>query len=157
MVNNRGSSQTSHMRRILLLRNTTISTGCPTVHELTINKPIKNIQTIKYCCYKCQPMTQHATDIMHLTIFLIKTFSRLTHTRVNVALCRSPDYQTSFESIGLLVQYRFSRMRPSRISNQNDFSYFWFTCHLDTSNEVSSQLAFCFRIKRFKLDFQHGC
>ena len=28
---------------------------------------------------------------------------------------------------------------------------------LDTSNEVSSQLAFWFRIKEFKTDFQHSC
>ena len=51
-------------------------------------------------------------------------------------------------------QYRFSRWWPSWISNQNDFSYFWSTNHLDTSNEVSSQLAFWFRIKKFKIDFQ---
>ena len=33
-------------------------------------------------------------------------------------------------------QYWFLRWRPSWISNQNDFSYFWSTSHLDTSNEV---------------------
>ena len=41
-----------------------------------------------------------------------------------------------------------SRWRLSWIFNQNDFSYFWFTSHLDTSNEVSSQLAFWFRTKK---------
>ena len=55
------------------------------------------------------------------------------------------------------VQYRFSRWRPSWISNQNDFSYFWSTLHLNTANEVSSQMAFWFRIKKFKIDFSHGC
>ena len=51
------------------------------------------------------------------------------------------------------VQYRFSRWRPSWISNQNDFSYFRSTSHLDTSNEVSSQLSFWFRIKSSKKIF----
>ena len=50
------------------------------------------------------------------------------------------------------VQYRFSRWRPCWISNHKNFSYFWSTCHHDTSNEVSSQLAFWFRIKNFKID-----
>ena len=40
-----------------------------------------------------------------------------------MALNRSPDYQTSFESVGLSVQekvkYRFSRWWPAWISNQN--------------------------------------
>ena len=49
------------------------------------------------------------------------------------------------------VQYRFSRLCPSWISNHNEFSYFW-----STSNEVLSQLAFWFRIKNFKTDFQLG-
>ena len=40
------------------------------------------------------------------------------------------------------VHYRFSRWWPSWISNQNDFSYFWSTYHLNIYNEVSSQLAF---------------
>ena len=34
------------------------------------------------------------------------------------------------------VQYWFSRWRPSWISNQNSFSYFWSASHLATSNEV---------------------
>ena len=34
------------------------------------------------------------------------------------------------------VQYWFSRWRPAWISNQNYFSNFWSTNHLDTSNEV---------------------
>ena len=36
---------------------------------------------------------------------------------------------------------RFSRWRPSWISDQNDFSYFWSRCHPDASYQVSSQLA----------------
>ena len=70
---------------------------------------------------------------------------------------RSPDYQTSFESIDLPVPEKnfnmdFLRWRSSWISNQNNFSYFWSTSQLDTSNEASSQLAFWFRIKKFKID-----
>ena len=34
------------------------------------------------------------------------------------------------------VKYWFLRWRPSWISNQNNFSYFWSTSHFDTSNEV---------------------
>ena len=40
-----------------------------------------------------------------------------------------------FDSRGK-VQYWFSRWGPSWISNQNDFSYFWSSSHLETSNEV---------------------
>ena len=36
---------------------------------------------------------------------------------------------------------RFSRWRPSWISDRNDFSYFWSTSHSDASYQVSSQLA----------------
>ena len=39
------------------------------------------------------------------------------------------------------VKNRFSRWRPSWISDQNNFSYFWSTNHPDASNHVSSQLA----------------
>ena len=45
--------------------------------------------------------------------------------------------------------------RPSWISNQNDFSYFWSTSHPDTSYQVSSRLACLFK-KKFKTDFQAG-
>ena len=57
-------------------------------------------------------------------------FVLLKHKRAKMALHRSPDYHTSFEATGLLfqekneVQYRFSRWRPSGISNQNDLRYF---------------------------------
>ena len=40
---------------------------------------------------------------------------------------------------------RFSRWRPSWISNQKDFSYFQPISHPDASYQVSSQLAFQFR------------
>ena len=49
-------------------------------------------------------------------------------------------------------QKRFSTWqlwRPSSISNQNNFSYFWSTSHLDTSYQVLRQMAFL-----FKIDFQ---
>ena len=40
---------------------------------------------------------------------------------------------------------RFSRWRPSWISDQNDFSYFLSTSHPDDSYQVSNQLPFQFR------------
>ena len=61
-----------------------------------------------------------------------------------MALYCSPDYQTSLR-IGLSVQGKKFKIDwidqviwwwPSWISNQNNFSYFWSTSHLDTSNEV---------------------
>ena len=63
-----------------------------------------------------------------------------------MAVYLSPDYQTSSESTGLSVQEKFNIDFPA--FNQNDFNYFWLTGHLDTSNEVSSPLAFWFRIKK---------
>ena len=36
---------------------------------------------------------------------------------------------------------RFSRWRPSLISDRQDFSYFWSTGHPDASYQVLSQLA----------------
>ena len=58
------------------------------------------------------------------------------------------------------IQNRFSRrqlLRPSYISDRNEFCYFcyfWFISQLDDSYLVLSQLAFQFR--RNKLDFQDG-
>ena len=49
---------------------------------------------------------------------------------------------------GQEAKNRFSRwwpLRPSWISDWNDFSYFWFTNHPDDSYQVWSQLAFQFR------------
>ena len=49
---------------------------------------------------------------------------------------------------GEKVKNRFSRWlpwRPSWISNQNDFSYFWSISHTNASYQVSSQLAFGFK------------
>ena len=134
--------------------------------------------------------------------------------RAKIAMYRSPDYQTSFEWIGLSVQekrfnayfqddtrgghlgypirkilatfglqdtsilqmkfwvnwvFLFRRNKqtkkksiwllwqPIGISDQNDFSQFWFTSLPDTSNQVSSQLVFRFRRKSDKIDFQAGC
>ena len=39
-------------------------------------------------------------------------------------------------------------MAAIQISDQNKFSYFWSTSHLDTSYQVLSQLAFWFRIAK---------
>ena len=55
---------------------------------------------------------------------------------------RSPDYQTSFESVDLSVQekqnqYRFSRWWPW-ISDRNDFDCFVSASHPDTSYQVSN-------------------
>ena len=57
------------------------------------------------------------------------------------------------------VKNRFSRWlpwRPSWISNQNDFSQFQSISHPDASYQVSSQLAFGFRRRSEKKDFQDG-
>ena len=75
-----------------------------------------------------------------------------------MTLYRSPDYQTSFEAIGLLVEEK-----KFNIDFQDGclgghfgfpigmfFCYFLSTSHLDTSNEVSSQLAFRLRRRKSK-------
>ena len=57
------------------------------------------------------------------------------------------------------MKNRFSRWppwRPSWISNRNDFSHFWTLSHPDASYQVSSQLAFRFRRRSEKKDFQDG-
>ena len=57
-----------------------------------------------------------------------------------MALYRSSDYQTSLSQMAFLFTRKSSisifKMVPSWISNQDDFSYFWSTSHLDTSNEI---------------------
>ena len=63
-----------------------------------------------------------------------------------MALYRSLDYKTSLRQWPFgsreEVQYSFSRWWPSWISNQNYFSFFWSTSHLDISNEVWVNLSF---------------
>ena len=57
------------------------------------------------------------------------------------------------------MKNRFSRWlpwRPSWISNRNDFSQFQSISHPDASYQVSSQLAFGFRRRSEKNDFQDG-
>ena len=54
------------------------------------------------------------------------------------------------------TKYRFSRWRPSWISHQNYFGYFLSSSHPDASYQVSSQLAFRFRGRSKKIDFQDG-
>ena len=107
-------------------------------------------------------------------MWLLNLFSR---TRVNgpYAGCyklqegqdgpyHSHDYQSSFgKSNGLLIQEKkfnidFQDGGYLCMSNLNVFSYFSSTSHLDTSNEVSSQLDFRLRIdfsgkkKKIKID-----
>ena len=65
-------------------------------------------------------------------VFMKKYLSRYPviyskYKRAKMALYRSPAYQTSFESNGLLVKEKFNE-----IFNQNAFSYFWSTSHLNT-------------------------
>ena len=79
-----------------------------------------------------------------------------------MVLYRSPDYQTSSKSVGLSVQEKkfnidFQDGGHLGFSIRMIFSYFRIANHLDTSNEDSTHLAFWFRIKKFKTDFQHGC
>ena len=60
---------------------------------------------------------------------------------------------------GNKVKNRFSRWlpwQPSWISYRNDFSYLWSTSHPDASYQVSSELAFGFRRRIEKIDFQDG-
>ena len=52
------------------------------------------------------------------------------------------------------MKNRFSRW--SWISDRNDFSYFLSASHPDASYQVSSQLAFGFRRRSEKIDFQDG-
>ena len=65
---------------------------------------------------------------------------------------RPPGLQLDIERVGLSVQekkrkidFKMAAMRPSWISNQNNFSYFCSTSHPYASYQVSSQLAFQFR------------
>ena len=57
----------------------------------------------------------------------------------------SPDYQTSFESKGLLIQKKFNTefQDGGRLDfyNKNNFTYFCSTSHLDTSNKISMIIA----------------
>ena len=66
-----------------------------------------------------------------------------------MALYRSPDYQTTFESICFSVQEKKFNIDFQDSGHQNDFIYFLSTSHLDTSNE----LAFWFRIKKVQNRF----
>ena len=52
---------------------------------------------------------------------------------------------------------RWLPWRPSWISDQNDFSYFWSASHPDAFYHVWSQLAFGFRRRSEKIDFQNSC
>ena len=49
-----------------------------------------------------------------------------------------------------------SKWQPAWIYDRHDFSYFWSTSHPNASYQVSSQLAFRFRRRSQKIDFQDG-
>ena len=74
------------------------------------------------------------------------------------------DFLPSFKSCGLSVQEkkgknRFSRWPPWRsswISDRNNFNYIRSTGHPDASYQVSHQLAFRFRWRSQKIEFQVG-
>ena len=78
-----------------------------------------------------------------------------------MALYCSPDYQTSLKSVGLSVQEKKFNI------DFQDEGHLLFAIrmilttfdlrHPETSNKVSSRLAFCFRIKKVQTDFQHCC
>ena len=79
-----------------------------------------------------------------------------------MALYHSPDYQTNFKSTGLSVQEKFNIPVDFQDGDHLGFPIRMILAtfdlrHLITSNEVLSQLAFWLRIKKFKIDFQHGC
>ena len=57
-------------------------------------------------------------------------------------------------SSGEELKHRFSRWRPSWISNWNNFSHFLFISHPDSSYQVSSQLASGFRRRSEKKIFK---
>ena len=70
-----------------------------------------------------------------------------------MGLYRSPDYQTSFESIDLSVKEKNFNI------DFQDGGHLGFPIRmiLSTSHIVTSDLVFWFRIKKFQINFQHGC
>ena len=91
--------------------------------------------------------------------FLIRMLLAIFDLHVTLMLPTKFQVNWSFGS-GEEVKNRFSRWLPwwpSLISDANDFSYFWSTCHPDASYQVSSQLAYWFRRRSKIIDFQDGC
>ena len=72
--------------------------------------------------------------------FLIGTILAIFDLQVNLMLPSKFRVKWPFSS-GEEAKNRFSRWRPSWISDQHDFSYFCSTGHPDASYQVSSQLA----------------
>ena len=72
--------------------------------------------------------------------FLIGTILAIFDLQVTPMLPSKFGVKWPFGS-GEEAKNRFSRWRPSWISDRNDFSYFWSTGHPDASYQVSSQLA----------------
>ena len=78
-----------------------------------------------------------------------------------MALYHSPDYQTSFKSIGLLFQEKkfnkdFQDGGHLRLPISIILATFDLQVILMLPMKLSSQFAFWFRIKEFKINFQHG-
>ena len=72
-----------------------------------------------------------------------------------MALYSSPDYQTSFKTVGLSVQEKklntdFQDGGQLGFLIETILATFLSTSHCDTSNEVSCQLVFLFRRKSSK-------
>ena len=77
-----------------------------------------------------------------------------------MALYRSPNYQTIFKSIGLSVQKKFNIDFQDGGHFRFPFRRILATFDLQVTLILPmklSQLAFWFKIKKFKIDFQHGC
>ena len=72
--------------------------------------------------------------------FPIGTILAIFDLQVTLMLPSKFGVNWSFGS-GEEAKNRFSRWRPSLISDRNDFSYFLSTSHPDASYQVSSQLA----------------
>ena len=92
----------------------------------------------------------------HMTWYSTQSYytdTGLTNYCIAHLITRQVSSQLAYQFKKKIVQYSFLGWRSSWISNQNDFSYFWPTNHLETSNDVSSQLAFWFRIKKIRNRF----
>ena len=77
---------------------------------------------------------------------------------LSLRLIRKITYLKSPLSFQKKRKNRFSRWRPSWISNRNNFSYFWSTSHPDASYQISRQLdLFSLSVQeKRKIYFQDG-
>ena len=79
-------------------------------------------------------------------------YCMINYKRAKMALYRSRDYKTSFESVGLSVQEKkfntdFQHGSHHGFTIRTILATFVSTSHLNISNEISSQLAILFRRK----------